>query len=150
LAITANEGWLTNNTFADNQAPAADVPAIFFNGGNHQLTNNIFFSHTTAISLTSDAVLTISYTAFYSNGLNWGGTGSVILGSGNLTATQPGFVDALADFHLRPNSLLIDAGTEAGAPPNDLDGNPRPFGLGVDMGAYEFIRHLLYLPLVRR
>src|SRR5262249_52683079 len=36
------------------------------------------------------------------------------------------------DFHLLATSPAIDAGTAAGAPSTDLDGNPRPVGAGVD------------------
>jgi hypothetical protein len=42
-----------------------------------------------------------------------------------------------SDFHLLPQSPAVDAGTVTGAPPVDLEGNPRPVGAGVDMGAYE-------------
>jgi hypothetical protein len=41
------------------------------------------------------------------------------------------------DHHLRPDAPAVDAGTLTDAPPTDLDGNPRPIGGGVDLGAYE-------------
>ncbi len=46
------------------------------------------------------------------------------------------------DFHLSPTSPALDAGTSTGTPSDDLDGNPRPVGAGVDIGAYE--RQLLH------
>lgn len=45
---------------------------------------------------------------------------------------SPGF-----DFHLLGTSPAIDAGTSTNAPVIDLDGTPRPIGVGVDVGAYE-------------
>ena len=41
------------------------------------------------------------------------------------------------DFHLEAGSPCIDAGTDAGVY-TDIDGQPRPFGGGFDMGADEF------------
>jgi hypothetical protein len=42
------------------------------------------------------------------------------------------------DYHLREGSPAIDAGTSMGAPPDDLDGYPRPSGRAYDLGAYEW------------
>lgn len=50
---------------------------------------------------------------------------------------------AANDYHLAPGSPAIDAGTAAGAPATDLDGNPRPQGAGFDVGAYEFTAAIL-------
>ena len=41
------------------------------------------------------------------------------------------------DFHLLPTAAAIDAGSKSLAPEIDLEGNARPQGKGVDMGAYE-------------
>jgi len=43
----------------------------------------------------------------------------------------------LGNFQFSVHSPCIDAGTPAGAPIKDIDGNPRPQGVGYDMGAYE-------------
>lgn len=49
------------------------------------------------------------------------------------------FVNASAvDFHLKPGSDAIDMGYNQGAPPIDIERNPRPVGGVVDVGAYEF------------
>ena len=41
------------------------------------------------------------------------------------------------DYHLTPGSECIDAGTSSEAPPIDVDGDVRPMGMGIDIGADE-------------
>jgi len=50
----------------------------------------------------------------------------------------PDFIVASGDYHLRPDSPAIDAGLGVVAPIVDLEGNRRPCGRRVDIGAYEF------------
>jgi hypothetical protein len=47
------------------------------------------------------------------------------------------FVNPGTDFHLLQGSPAVDAGSAVGAPSDDLDGNPRPVGAAIDIGAYE-------------
>ncbi|MCK4323741.1 MAG: right-handed parallel beta-helix repeat-containing protein, partial [Armatimonadetes bacterium] len=43
------------------------------------------------------------------------------------------------DYHLTADSPATDAGTyEPGVPSHDFDGNPRPYGDAIDVGAYEY------------
>jgi len=52
---------------------------------------------------------------------------------------DPAFFDAAgANFHLSAKSAAIDHGSPENAPAVDYDGNPRPQGNGVDIGAFEF------------
>ncbi|MBW2525108.1 MAG: right-handed parallel beta-helix repeat-containing protein, partial [Deltaproteobacteria bacterium] len=56
----------------------------------------------------------------------------------DLVEGDPLFVDfAGADFHLGPSSPAIDAGDDSVALSFDLEGNPRPRGSGIDIGAFE-------------
>jgi len=66
-------------------------------------------------------------------------------GEGNIEA-GPTFVEPIpvdqaptvaGNYHLRPGSPCVDAGTADGAPPDDIDGDLRPIGLGFDMGSDE-------------
>ena len=57
-----------------------------------------------------------------------------------LTTESELFVDPRlpnGDYHLKEGSPAVDAGTAAGAPATDMDGDPRPSGEGVDVGADE-------------
>jgi hypothetical protein len=47
------------------------------------------------------------------------------------------FVAPGVDFHLSAASPALDAGTLTDAPSVDVEGNPRPVGAAVDVGAYE-------------
>ncbi len=47
------------------------------------------------------------------------------------------FVDYPRDAHLKAGAPAIDAGSSELAPATDRDGNPRPSGAAVDVGAYE-------------
>ena len=61
------------------------------------------------------------------------------VGDGNIQ-NDPLFVDpGQSDFHLQPGSPCIDNGTQQGAPTDDIDGDARPQGLGVDIGVDEYV-----------
>jgi hypothetical protein len=58
-------------------------------------------------------------------------------GQGNLQ-NDPRFVNpADGDFHIQPSSPCVDRGTLTTAPEIDFDGDPRPSGDGIDIGADE-------------
>lgn len=51
--------------------------------------------------------------------------------------TLPDFIVSPGDYRLQENSPCIDAGKYEGARNTDIEGNARPCGDGVDMGAHE-------------
>jgi hypothetical protein len=65
-------------------------------------------------------------------------TGSVSMLVGGQTVWLPAFIVEEPDFHLLPGSPAIDAGILDGAPEADIEGTPRPQGVGCDIGAYEY------------
>ena len=79
-------------------------------------------------------------------------TNTIGLSSGGHSLVgDPKFVDPLHDdYYLQFGSAAIDHGVDAGVH-TDLDGLPRPKGLGFDLGAYEYqnIRYL-WLPVARK
>jgi hypothetical protein len=67
-----------------------------------------------------------------------GSQSTFVWGEGNLNV-DPLFVNTTtSDYHLQAASAVIDKGQLDRAPEIDLDGYLRPWGNGVDMGAYEF------------
>ena len=59
------------------------------------------------------------------------------VGMGNLDV-NPFFVNVnTGDLRVLSSSPAVDAGTLTGAPADDFNGDPRPQGSGVDMGAFE-------------
>ncbi|UCG46339.1 MAG: right-handed parallel beta-helix repeat-containing protein, partial [Phycisphaerales bacterium] len=72
-----------------------------------------------------------------------GGSAAVHVGSGCELIWGDGNIDVAplltADGHLSKSSPCIDGGTLSGAPGVDRDGDGRPYGTAVDIGADEFI-----------
>lgn len=91
------------------------------------VTNSILWENQGgSIDVASDAGIVVRYSCIDSD--------SVWPGEGNVNA-DPLFAEDT--FHLQAGSPAIDAGTPDDAPLTDLEGNRRPCGGGVDMGAYE-------------
>jgi len=75
-----------------------------------------------------------------------GDYGGLAAAGPNDISAAPMFINPVgADYHLQAGSPCIDAGTNTGAPTQDIEGNPRPVdgdGDGTattDMGAYEYV-----------
>ncbi len=114
--------------------------------GTLRLTNTIIASHTIAISNTGGTVYE-DYNLFFNTITNTIGVTS----GGHSLSGDPKFIDPLnSNYHLQFGSASIDHGVDTGLY-TDLAGNPRPVGLGFDIGAYEYqsIRYL-WLPVIRK
>lgn len=98
---------------------------------------------------TTGSTTTLEATLWYGNGSDAGGGGYIFTGTVNVY-DDPAFVDPSAwDYHLTAGSAAIDAGVDAGVT-TDIDGDPRPIGAGVDIGADEYRRYTIYLPIVMK
>jgi hypothetical protein len=105
------------------------------------LTNTVLVSQTVGVTVTAGSTARLEATLWgsgdWGNGQDWGGAGSVITGTINRWG-NPRFVDpAAGDYHIAAGSAALDTGVDAGIGV-DMDGQVRPVGTGVDLGADEF------------
>ena len=142
LYIYAASPQLRHNTIAHNSGGLGCGIYVTNYGPNNELShvtlfNNIISSHTTGIYVTGGNSASLDGT-LWGNTIDWAGDGTIHLGTVNLYG-DPAFVDPAAwDYHLQDVSPAIDAGVDAGVT-TDIDGDSRPWGLGNDIGADEYI-----------
>ena len=142
-------GRLLHTTIAHNTAGNGGGQAVSVGDfSTLAFTNTIIAGHqSVGISVTVGSTVTLAATLWHNYGLDTGGEGTII--SSTNVSGYPAFVNPTArDYHLTAASAAIDQGVNAGVT-TDIDGNPRPVGIGYDIGAYEYLPYL-YLPLVLR
>jgi len=120
--------------------------AVYVAAGSTHLLDSIITNHLIGLRNEGGAVIQ-DYNLFAGNTVT--STGSVLGGSHNV-AGDPKFVNVAHDnYHLSAGSAAIDQGIDLGIP-IDFDGDPRPTGAGFDIGFDEYVRHVIYLPLLIR
>ena len=137
--------YIYNNTIYDSSGSAALLLETVRDGANYyrpdgaDVINNIFFNRTGAfyVMIKDESAMgnvKISNNCYFGNG---GGPVKDVYA----VNADPWFVDVNSgDFRLQAASPCVDAGDpEAVAVAGrDFNGNPRPFGAAVDIGAYEY------------
>jgi parallel beta-helix repeat protein len=137
---------INNTAYFNDRTAEINRGQIFPNQGkNTRILNNIMFAPAGRY-LMQDCCPNVNLTVDYN--MYWSGSGSPLSSLIGKTGmhdkkSDPLFVNpsanpTVADFHLRFGSPGIDSGASASAPATDFDGNMRPFGAGIDMGAYEY------------
>jgi len=143
-------GTLVHNTFVANDQGSGDGRiAIHLNDPRVTLvlTNNLIYSHTYGVYATTGSTATLYNTLFYAHSEGDIGGDGTIINSNPITGQNP-LLDA--DYHLLKGSPAIDAGIPLSWVTADIDGDPRPDGTGYDIGADEFQRWHIYLPLIMK
>lgn len=121
---------LTNNTLSDIDGDAVRIGT----GATGTLQNNAITFSDTGIRVASGGAAILRHNALHNLGTAYVGVAS---GSTDLAAA-PNYLNRNGrDYHLAPGSPLRDAGRSAGSPNVDFDGDSRPQGDGVDIGADE-------------
>jgi len=134
---------IENNTIVNMSQDGNNVVAYIVGISNISFINNLFINwgstktYQPYIGTGGETNVNIHNNDIYNyNGI--APNGVVLLG--DLWMVDPKIV-SISDlnFHLQPDSPLIDAGYNLGASvPTDFDGVTRPRGAGHDIGAYEF------------
>lgn len=124
IAFSSSFPTITNCTISNNNTIGRG--GIYCNNSHMTITNSILWGNT------PDQIDLFSGSADVTYSDIQGG----YPGDGNLDL-NPLFVGS-GDYHLTASSPCIDAGTSAGAPDHDIDGDSRPQGSGYDMGADEY------------
>lgn len=122
---------LVNNTIADNSADGIDVE----NSSIVTMANNIVWDNTPQEIVVAPGTPQPAVTYCDVKG-GWAGVGNM--------NNNPQFVDQpAADYHITYPSPCRESGVVCpGLPAEDFEGDPRPAGAAVDMGADEFHAHL--------
>ena len=116
------------------------------------MRNNLFTGYPTAVQRNAGAV-NEDYNLYFGGGGTVASylTGTVTSGGHSLVA-DPLLVDGPdSDFHLTYASPARDRGLNQGVP-DDFDGDPRPYGYGVDIGFDEIVGYplIIHLPAILR
>ncbi len=142
---TRSAPTLINCTITQNRGRVGGMAVCC--GSSPTVTNCIIWGNDEDIRvISSGRTVDVSYSCI--GGQLWNGEGNInqeplfvspgTFDYGRFTGEGlPDFIVEPGNYHLKPGSPCIDSGTSDGAPTTDIEGNGRPCGAGVDMGAYE-------------
>lgn len=160
-AVIAAQPLFTNLTVEITHLTAVNNPVVNFlyaeptyQSGkfvNVMLKNTLLQGFTNAFTALEGDINEVTIEHDHTLAYNVTNLHQVLGGTPTITALNPVVGDPKLDayYHLSPGSAAIDTGMDAGIT-HDIDGNPRPFGSAPDVGADEFTRLELYLPLVKK
>lgn len=143
-AIDSSNLQIVNNTMTNRLDLPVEYSPVMITATNTQgllIQNNIFFEPVLHVFYFSDDSAGIEPNIGYNN--TYRSDGMNVYGEPyphDLWNINPGFVDAASgNFHLSPDSPLIDAGTNLTMVASDYDGDARPQGGQFDIGMDEWM-----------
>jgi parallel beta-helix repeat protein len=122
---------LANNTIVDNDGGTGRHAIFLFNGPKAIVRNNIVAGHRVGIEQHNAAVV-VDHNDVWNNAFDYVG----VTPDDHSLSVDPLFASA-QDYHLQLHSSLIDRGSVDDAPETDFEGDRRPLGSGIDIGADE-------------
>lgn len=147
FAISGTGAVITATLLHNTLVGSGTGHGVYASLANVYITNAIVVSHSWGITNTTP----LSSTVMPEHTLFWGNANDGIRGASPVDG-NPAFVNpAGTDFHLGAGSAAIDSGIATWVT-TDIDGDPRPMGMGYDIGADERIA-VLYrslLPLITK
>jgi hypothetical protein len=134
---------IVDNRLGSGRGDGVRISAV---GDTNVLWNSVIAGHSTGVVISGGVTALLDYNDYYDNAV--ADVSGASLGAHSRT-DDPQFEDRAArDYHLISASVLIDHGDSALSTPRDFEGDPR---LNLpDIGADEYIRAHIYLPLVLR
>jgi len=111
---------------------------VGWSGENTSIYNNTIYGNGKGcMRIDNSTGATIRNNICFNNNGDIQGSTNSLTQDHNYTS-DPQFVNAPADFHLKQGSPAIDAGMTLSQVATDIDGGKRPQGAGYDIGAYEY------------
>lgn len=118
---------IQNCTITENSANNSGGGIVCYKNSSATINKTILWENAPQEISGSSSSITITYSDVQGG---WKGEGNI--------KVDPLFEDL--EYHLKSCSPCINAGTPDGAPSEDIEGNSRPEGVSIDMGAYEFTK----------
>lgn len=138
----SSDVYLVNNTLVDNDWHGGQEGVALFDGSQVTMTNNVVVGHSVAVTVATGSTATLSHNDYWDNTVSVGGQPS---GATDLTLDPQFEGRASGDYHLHLTSPVVDAGDSSVNVPFDFEGDPRPRGGGIDIGADEAYRAESYV-----